>query len=232
MACDPTRAEPGIFQHSRPVTCRCADGQRDGVHTNCSDAAWSWTTAVCLGDTSDPEVQRRQKSLLAGFVEEPAFQITTLTVIDIGYWWRKMCFTNINLAAESRIIWTRRVYKAGRSAKGICRGLGRGNKAQSRTRKREGYQKLALDTRRENGMPSQFLKSIYNYILEKKKICALDFPFWEKANLIRIITLIYFEFHSKLQFKLEIHIFFSLAYFIKLFFNKKGFQKLVSGFVI
>lgn len=104
----------------------CADvltTERNGVHTNCYDATWSWMAALSLWNRNDPEVQWGQKSLLAAFMEEPAFPIklrvekNTLTAIDIWYRSKIMCFTNINLAAENRTVWLRRVYKVGRPAK-------------------------------------------------------------------------------------------------------------------
>lgn len=102
--------------------------EKNSTHTNCYDAMWSWITAPCLWTRSDPEVHShswRQESLLAGFMEEQALAIkfrvenNTLKDIDIRYCSRKMCLTNSNLAAENKIIWIRRLYKAGRRAKGV-----------------------------------------------------------------------------------------------------------------
>lgn len=111
----------------------CADvlmTERSMAHTQIAMMQCGHWYLPCLLDRRDPEVQWRQKSSLAGFMEESAFPIkfrvekNTLTDIDIGYWPRKMCFTNISLGAENSIIWKRKVYKAGRSAKGALQWSG------------------------------------------------------------------------------------------------------------
>lgn len=98
--------------------------KRNGMHTSLYDAVCSWAPATCF-ETGVSQKFNGGRTRLAGFIEEPAFQIRfrvekvlwQLLILDIN---QRKCVT---LAAETRII-SMRVYKAGRLAKGVCQGLG------------------------------------------------------------------------------------------------------------